>query len=128
MNKEEIKQLVTEANKVFANVAKAIRILTAGNPLVLFTREEVDKDDNLIYEMPSEYYVNKYEDYLQGAVRKVEDNDVTLFLMGEDFGDEITLCIDDLPFGSQIDLLERLEERYDEEEKNVQEKCDLVDL
>jgi hypothetical protein len=111
MNKEQIKQLVTEANKVFANVAHAIRILTAGNPLVLFTKEDVEKDDNLIYEMPSGYYVNKYEDYLQGAIRKVEDNDVTLFLMGEDFGDEITVSIDDLPFGSQIDLLERLEER-----------------
>jgi hypothetical protein len=111
MNKEQIKLLVAEANKVFANVAHAIRILTAGNPLVLFSKEEADENQEITYEMPYGYYVDKYESYLQGAIRKVEDNDVTLFLTGEDWGDEITVCINDLPFGSQIDLLERLAER-----------------
>lgn len=111
MNKKQIKQLVTEANKVFANVAHAVKTLTEKNPLVLFTKEQAEEDQDSVFDMPYGYYVNKYEYYLQGAVQKVEGNDVTLFLTGEDWGDTISVCVDDLPFSSQIELLERLEER-----------------
>ena len=111
MNKKQIKELVTRANEAIANVAHAVRTLTEGNPLILFDKDTVQGDDDEIYDMPIGYTVNKYEDYLQGAVWKVEGDEVTLFLTGESWGQLYYQNVNDLPFDSQTEILNLLAER-----------------
>lgn len=111
MNKEQIKSLVTEANKAIANVAHAIRTLTADKPLILFDKDNADAEADDIYDLPIGYTVNKYEDYLQGAVWKVEGDEVVLFLTGESWGELYYQNVNDLPFESQTELLDLIAER-----------------
>lgn len=111
MTKKQIKQLVTDANKAIANVAHAIITLTAGNPLILFDKDNADAEADDIYDLPIGYTVNKYEDYLQGAVWKVEGDDVTLFLTGESWGQLYSQNVNDLPFESQTEILDLIAER-----------------
>lgn len=111
MDKKQIKQLVTEANKAIANVAHAIRTLTADKPLILFDKDNADAEADDIYDLPIGYTVNKYEDYLQGAVWKVEGDEVVLFLTGESWGELYYQNVNDLPFESQTELLDLIAER-----------------
>ena len=111
MNKEQLKALMTLANETIGNVAFAIRTLTASNPLILFDKDNVNAEDDEIYDLPIGYNVGKYDSYSQGAVWKVEGNDVTLFFTGEEWGDLWYQEISDLPFSSQVDLLSYLIER-----------------
>lgn len=111
MNKEQIELLAAEANESIANVAHALRTLTADKPLILFDKDNVEGDEDEIYDLPIGYNVGKYDSYSQGAVWKVEGDDVTLFLTGEEFGELWHQKVDDLPFSSQVDLLSYLIER-----------------
>jgi len=109
MNKEQIKSLQTEANKVIHEVYEAIKTLTAGNPLVLFERQNADADE--ILDFPYGYNVGKYEEYQQGAIREVNDEDVELFLTGDSWGETFHTELCQIPFDQQVDLLTYIAER-----------------
>lgn len=110
MTKAEIKSLVIVANTALANVPHAVKILTAENPLILFD-DKIDSDDERLYELPLGYVIDKYENYNEGTVMKVQGNDVTLFMRGEYFGDIVETELDQLPFTSKVQILELIEER-----------------
>jgi len=114
MTKKQIAKLQAKANKLYADVILAIIELTAENPLILFDKSKVDEDDELrdnIYEFPYGYYVGKYQYYNQGAIMKVHGNSVTLFLTGEEWGEEHEQDLDEVPYSSLVDLLTYLNER-----------------
>lgn len=114
MTKEDIRNLESSANLLYVNVILAIRELTAENPLVLFDKSKVDEDEELrdnIYEFPYGYYVGKYQYYNQGAIMKVHGNSVTLFLTGEEWGEEHEQELDEVPYSSLVNLLTYLIER-----------------
>jgi len=114
MNVKDLKFLHEEANRVYNEVEAAIIKMTKDNPLQLFTQEDTEKDDfcDKVYEYPYGYFVSKHGFYVQGAVQKISGSlDVTLFLTGEDWGEEHTQSVSELPFESQIMLLTYLIER-----------------
>jgi len=110
---KELEALQKEANDILQKVVDAIVAVTSKKTIVLFDREKVDEDDELrdgIYDYPWGFTVSKHGYYLQGNVQKVEGNMATLFLTGEDWGDEYVCNIEHLPVDSQIDLLSYLED------------------
>jgi len=114
MDVKDLKFLQDEANRLYSEVEATIINLTKDNPLQLFTQEDTEKDDfqDKVYEYPYGYFVSKHGFYIQGAVQKVSGSfDVTLFLTGEDWGEEHTVSVSELPFESQINLLTYLIER-----------------
>ena len=113
MEKKDLSFLQETANRVYDEVTEAIKDLTRKNPLQLFTQEDTEKSDfcDTVYEHPYGYFVSKHGYYVQGAVQKVEGDEVTLFLTGEDWGEEHTQSVGELPFESQISLLTYLIER-----------------
>lgn len=113
MEKKDLSFLQETANKVYDEVTKVIKDLTRKNSLQLFTQEETEAQDfcDKVYEYPYGYFVSKHGFYIQGAVQKIEGDDVTLFLTGEDWGEEHTVSVGELPFESQISLLTYLIER-----------------
>ena len=114
MTKKQITKLVEQANNAIVNVPHALRTLTADKPLILFDKDKIDTKEGVssdeIYDFPIGYYVGKHGDYLQGVVMKVEGDNVTLFLTGEEFGDIWHQYLSDLPFETLVDLLEILME------------------
>jgi hypothetical protein len=114
MDKNELIALKDTANKVCFDLENTIKDLTKKNPLTLFTKEDSEKDefqDKVYDDYPYGYTVSKHGYYLQGAVQKVEGNDVTLFLTGEDWGEEYEVGLSELPFGSQVEILAILIEK-----------------
>ena len=111
MNKAEIKSLRDRADKVFAEVHDAIISLTAKKPFELFDRNKSREDiEDEIYDYPHGYSVGKYGDYMQGAIQKIEGNQVSLYLTGEDnWGEEYWVGLDSIPFACLIDVLEIIE-------------------
>lgn len=107
MKKSECKYLQVQAFTMLEAVAVAIKGLTQEKPLVLFDPKTVDDDE--LREFPSGYEVGRHGDYLEGHVQSVCGDDVTLFLTGDDYGDTIEIQLNQLPFGSQIDLLSYIE-------------------
>lgn len=113
MTKDELKTLEDVAWNSIANVQKAIRTLTAENPLVLFDKDNADGEADELYDLPFGYYVGKYDSYNQGAIQRVCGDEVTIFFTGEQFGDTHELSLSDLPIESQIDLLGYLANRIE---------------
>ena len=111
MTKEVLETMKEIANDVSRNIQKAISELTRENPLVLFTDDQANAEADDIYEFPYAYYVDKYSGYNQGAIQNVSGNDVTIFLTGDEFGNKIELDLSEVPFSSQVDLLNYLIER-----------------
>jgi hypothetical protein len=111
MDKEQIKSLMDEAWKTIANVQHTVRTLTAENPLILFDKDKADAETDDLYDLPYGYYVDKYENYNQGAIQRVCGDEVTIFLTGERFGETWELSLTELPIESQIDLLTYLTDR-----------------
>jgi len=114
MKKKQIVELQVKANKFYDDVINAIKKLTAENPLVLFDSSKIDEDDELrdsVYEFPYGYFVSRHGFYVQGAIMKVNGNDVTLFLTGEGWGDTHEQELSEVPYSSLVDLLTYLEER-----------------
>jgi len=112
MNKE-LQQLQNDANDILKKVSEAILEVTAVKPVILFDREKYDdqdEDTGEIYDYPWGFMVTKHSFYVQGHVQKVEGNMATLFLTGEDWGDEYVCNIEHLPIDSLIDLLSYLED------------------
>jgi hypothetical protein len=109
MNKEQILLIQTEANKVIHEVYEAVKNLTAENPLILFEGENVDVDE--ILDLPYGYNVGKYEEYQQGAIRRVCGEEVELFLTGDFWGETLHTELCQITFDQQIDLLTYLSER-----------------
>jgi hypothetical protein len=111
MNKKQIELLQTEANTVIANVHRAVKTLTAENPLILFDKDKVEGDEDFIYDLPIGYNVDKYSTYQQGAVCKVQGDDVELYLTGDEAGQTFDIQLNQLPFESLVELLSYLNER-----------------
>lgn len=90
MTKAELESLTKQGWDSIRSVAKAIRELTAENPLVLFDKDKLNKEGGLnsdeLYDLPYGYNVDKYSTYQQGAVMEVQGGDVKLFLTGDEFG------------------------------------------
>jgi hypothetical protein len=111
MRKEQIELLETVANEVIANVHKAIKTLTADNPLILFDKDKVEGDEDEIYDLPIGYNVDKYGSYQQGAIYKVQGDDVELYLTGEEAGQIFHTELTSISFDNQVQLLSYLKER-----------------
>jgi hypothetical protein len=111
MKKEQIKTLQEQGWDSIRNVAKAIRELTAENPLILFTKEQAEKEEVEIYDLPYGYNVDKYSTYQQGAVMEVSGSNVKLFLTGDEFGQVWDSELEYIPFECQLQILSYLEER-----------------
>ena len=113
MDKNDLKIMRSAAHKIYGDVTEAIKTLTKENPLEVFSKEESEANDfcDKVYEHPYGYFVSKHGFYVQGAVQKVQGSDATLFLTGEDWGEEHTVDVSELPFESQIMLLDSLIER-----------------
>jgi hypothetical protein len=114
MNKGQIKTLTEQGWDSIRAVAKAIRELTAENPLVLFTKEQAENEEVEIYDLPYGYNVDKYSTYQQGAVMEVQGSDVKLFLTGDEFGQVWDSELEYVPFECQLQILQLLEERAEE--------------
>jgi hypothetical protein len=111
MKKVEIETLQEQGWNSIRSVAAAIRELTAENPLVLFTKEQAEKEEVEIYDFPYGYNVDKYSTYQQGAVMEVQGDDVKLFLTGDEFGQVWDSELEYIPFECQLQILSYLEER-----------------
>jgi hypothetical protein len=67
----------------------------------VFTDEEVKEnqdagDGTLAYEGPQGFYIDKWSNYIEGAIQSVEDGAITLFLLGEEFGEKKTIAKDEV--------------------------------
>ena len=116
MTKDELVALQTGATKTSAKVYQTIVELTKDEPLILFKKDDLteEEDDALqeeIYEMPYSYYVGKYQYYLPGVVWKVQGDNVTLFMTGEEWGETWEQELHFVPIDSRVDILEHLIER-----------------
>jgi len=113
MTKKDLEFLQSEANKALTDVENAIKNLTKDKPLILFTIEDTEEDDfcDNVYDYPYGYTVSKHGFYMQGAIQKIEGDDVKLFLTGEDWGELHDLKLSELPFESLISVLTNLIER-----------------
>ena len=113
--KEQLKELQKQGWDSIRNVAKAIRELTAEKPLVLFKKDELNKEGGLnsdeLYDLPYGYNVDKYSTYQQGAIMEVQGSDVKLFLTGDEFGQVWDSELEYVPFECQLQILSYLEER-----------------
>jgi hypothetical protein len=109
MNKEVLITMRSIGNDIVHNVYNAIKDLTAENPLIVFNKEEADVDN--VLDLPYSFNVDKYGTYEQGAIYKVEGENVELFLTGDNWGQiyHTELCW--IPFEQQLDLLNYLAER-----------------
>jgi len=111
MDKAQILNVQAEASKAIANVYHTLKTETEKNPLILFDKDNIESDSDELYDLPIGYTVNKYGDYLQGAIWKVEGNDVTIFFTGEEFGQLYSIELTDVSFDNQSDLLTYLADR-----------------
>ena len=111
MEKMTLLLLVTDAKNVQRNVLNAIKTTTAEKPLVLFDKDKVNSTDEDILNFPYSYTVTDNNDYVEGAIWKVEGNEVVLFLTGESWGELYYQNVNDLPFESQIEILKLIAER-----------------
>ena len=107
MKKEECNRLQVRAYTMLEAVAYAIKGLTEEKPLILFDPKKITDDE--LHEFPSGYEVGRHNDYLEGHVMEVCGEQVTLFLTGDDYGKTIEIQLNQLPFGSQIDILSYIE-------------------
>jgi len=109
--KDTLSKMEDSAWQIMRDVQKAIEELTAENPLILFNKDEIESDDDLLYELPYAYYVGKYEYYNEGTIWKVCGKEVTMLLRGEEFGETWQLELNQIPFESLVSLLTYLKER-----------------
>lgn len=109
--KEELELLQQIGWDAIRNVAAAIEKLTADKPLVLFTKEQVEKEEVEIYDLPYGYNVDKYSTYQQGAIMEVQGTNIKLFLTGDEFGQIMDSELGYIPFECQLQLLSHLMER-----------------
>ena len=108
---KELEALQKEANDILQKVVDAIVEVTSKKTIVLFDRSIADTDESdTIMDYPWGFTVSKHGYYLQGNVQRIEGNMATLFLTGEDWGEEYAMNIEHLPIDSQIDLLSYLED------------------
>jgi len=108
---KELEALQKEANDILQKVVDAIVAVTSKKTIVLFDRSIADTDESdTIMDYPWGFTVSKHGYYLQGNVQRIEGNMATLFLTGEDWGEEYAMNIEHLPVDSQIDLLSYLED------------------
>lgn len=114
MTKDELNTLLTEGRESITKVYQTIVELTKENPLILFDKDKIDEDDEIqdsIYELPYSYYVGKYQYYLPGVVWRIEGENVTLFMTGEEWGETWEQELHFVPIESRLDVLEHLIER-----------------
>ena len=107
MTKAEILNVVNRAKSALTEVPKAIVEITKDKPFELFTKENVPED---LYDLPIGYNVNKYQEYDQGAIMKVQGNEVTLFFTGELYGQTFETELDQISFDNQVQLLSIIHE------------------
>jgi hypothetical protein len=110
MKKEQIAELKEFAYDIIGGVQKAIKELTAENPLILFDKDKIEEDDGL-YDYPFGYVVGRHGDYISGQVMKVQGDEFVLFATGDNYGETFDLEISQLPFESLVSILDYLEER-----------------
>jgi hypothetical protein len=111
MTKNDLLKLQTDAGNISRLVEETIKSLTKDNPLVLFDRENLKDEENEPYDFPSGFNVDKYGSYEQGAVMRVEGEAVTLFLTGDNYGQEYHTELCWISFDNQIGILTYLIER-----------------
>jgi len=104
MTNEKICTLLAEASRAMGAIPRAIVELTKDKSFELFDKENIE-DEEAILDLPIGYMVNKYNDYVQGAIWKVSGNDVTLFLTGDEYGQLWETTVDELSFDNQVELL-----------------------
>lgn len=109
--KEELETLQQTGWDAIRNVAAVIEKMTKDKPLVLFTKEQVEKEEVEIYDLPYGYNVDKYSTYQQGAIMEVQGTNIKLFLTGDEFGQIMDSELGYIPFECQLQILSYLEER-----------------
>lgn len=100
---EQICTAIAEASRAMAKIPELIKELTKDKPFELFDKDNPDEDE--ILELPIGYMVDKYEGYNQGAIWKVQGEDVTLFLTGENYGELWETELNQISFDNQVELL-----------------------
>jgi len=100
-------RIIFDARESIQKVSKAIEELTKDKPFELFTKENVPED---LYDLPIGYNVNKYSEYDQGAIMKVEGTNITLFFTGEMYGQTFETELEQISFDNQIQLLSIIHE------------------
>ncbi len=110
MDKKQIEELVKQAKESIVVVEHAIKTLTADNPLILFDKESVNEEEDIDC-LPFGFSVTQHDFYVEGVVWKIHGNEIVLFLRGEDWGELYHQEVSDLPFESQVDLLNLIGER-----------------
>lgn len=96
-------------NEIRTEISKMIKELNT-KKMVIFSLEDEDIEDN-IYDYPYGFIVSKYGHYLQGNVSEINNGVASLVLGGEDFGDIITIHIEELPTETILELYELSEEQ-----------------
>lgn len=115
MDNSKLKTIVQQGWDTIRAVSDAIKELTAEKPLVLFEKDKMNKEGGIhtdeVYDLPYGYYVDKYSDYIQGAVMNVKGDDIQMFATGDEFGTVYDIELSYIPFESQLQILQMLIER-----------------
>jgi hypothetical protein len=107
---KELEALQQKGYDVIKEIIETLKEKTKENPLVIFTDEQASEDDNeMIYDLPYGYTTSRDGYYLQGAIQKVQGNDVTIFFTGDNWGETYQSDLDELPFYSLVQLLSFLD-------------------
>lgn len=101
MNLEKIEALDKDLQEMY-DFIKNVKSFT------VFTDEEVEAnqeegDGTLAYEGPQGFYIDKWSNYIEGAIQSVEDGAITLFLLGEEFGEKKTIAKEDVFYHIQAE-------------------------
>lgn len=106
-----LKPLFERAENIVQEVYEAIKTLTVNDPLTVFNGDDFEGDADEIWDLPYGYYIGKYETYNEGRIKEVQGENVKLFLMGERHGEAWEQQLYEVPFQSQLEILEMLIER-----------------
>lgn len=102
MEKNIANSILSDARAALGNIPKAIIELTKDKPFSLFDKDSIPED---LYDLPIGYNVNKYQEYDQGAIMRVQGEEVTLFFTGELYGQTFETELDQISFDNQVQLL-----------------------
>jgi len=107
----ELDDLDYRASKIVGELIATIIEETEGNPLELFTIEQIEEDEELrdgVYDFPPAYWVDKHEFYNPGVVRYVNGKWAEVFFTSDRWGETMNFALDELPYYAVTEILRYL--------------------
>lgn len=104
MSQEDLVDLIYEVTDLLPKISVALKELDKE----FLTNYEYENDNDLIWELPRVSRVSKHGQYIEYAITKIsKGGDITAKGIGEDYGEVISVSVDELNYEESIGLLLR---------------------